>query len=99
MNIDSTPQHFICVPWKLVINTASSHLCYNPFRTAVPYHMWGQTTQILSSLSPKRDCGSKGVNPFRTAVPLRGQITPNNISSSFSPKRDCGSEESRVQRH
>ena len=25
-------------------------------------HMWGQTTQISSSLSPKRDCGSKGVN-------------------------------------
>ena len=31
----------------------------NPFRTAVPF--WGQTTQILSSLSPKRGCGSKGV--------------------------------------
>ena len=35
----------------------------NPFRTAVP--LWGQTTQILSSLSPKRDCGSKGVNDTR----------------------------------
>ena len=32
----------------------------NPFRTAVPF--WGQTTQCLSSLSPKRDCGSKWVN-------------------------------------
>ena len=31
-----------------------------PFRTAVPF--WGQTTQILSSLSPKRDCGYKRVN-------------------------------------
>ena len=32
----------------------------NPFRTAVPF--WGQTTsQISSSLSPKRDFGSKGV--------------------------------------
>ena len=31
----------------------------NPFRTAVPF--WGQTTQTSSSLSPKRDCGSKGV--------------------------------------
>ena len=29
------------------------------FRTTVPF--WGQTTQISSSLSPKRDCGSKGV--------------------------------------
>ena len=27
-------------------------------------HMWGQSTQISSSLSPKRDCGSKGVNPI-----------------------------------
>ena len=36
---------------------------FNPFRTAVS--LWGQTTQISSSLSPKRspkrDCGSKGV--------------------------------------
>ena len=30
-----------------------------PFRTAVPF--WGQTSQISSSLSPKRDCGSKAV--------------------------------------
>ena len=28
-----------------------------PFRTAVP--LWGQTTLISSSLSPKRDCGSQ----------------------------------------
>ena len=32
----------------------------NPFRTAVSIR--GQTTQTLSSLYPKRDCGSKGVN-------------------------------------
>ena len=32
---------------------------FNPFRTAVS--IWGQTTQTSSSLSPKRDCGSKGV--------------------------------------
>ena len=31
----------------------------DPFRTAVPF--WGQTSQISSSLPPKRDCGSKGV--------------------------------------
>ena len=29
-------------------------------RTAVS--LWGQTTQFSSSLSPKRDCGSKGVS-------------------------------------
>ena len=35
----------------------------NPCRAAVPF--WGQTTQILSGLSPKRDCGIKRVNvPF-----------------------------------
>ena len=30
-----------------------------PSRTAVP--LWGQSTQIISTLSPKRDCGSKRV--------------------------------------
>ena len=35
-------------------------LSLNPFRTAVPF--WGQTSQILCSLSPKRDCGNKGAN-------------------------------------
>ena len=34
----------------------------NPFRTAVQSCFYGQTSQIPSSLSPKRDCGSKGVN-------------------------------------
>ena len=32
----------------------------NPFRTAVPF--WGQSSLILSSLSPQRDSGSKRVN-------------------------------------
>ena len=31
----------------------------NPFRTAVPF--WGQSSQFISSLSPKRDCGPKRV--------------------------------------
>ena len=30
-------------------------------------HMWGQTTQTLSSLSPKRDCGSKGVKELHAS--------------------------------
>ena len=34
----------------------------NPFRTAVPF--WEQSTQISSSLSPKRDCGPKRVNTW-----------------------------------
>ena len=29
----------------------------NPFRTAVLF--WGQTTRVVSSLAPKRDCGPK----------------------------------------
>ena len=29
----------------------------NPFSTAVPF--WGQSTHFSSSLSPKRDCGTK----------------------------------------
>ena len=32
----------------------------NPFRTAVSYR--GQTSEFLSSLSPKPDCGPKRVN-------------------------------------
>ena len=34
------------------------------FRTAVP--LWGQITYNLSGLSPKRDCGSKGVKKVHT---------------------------------
>ena len=37
------------------------------FRTAVPF--WGRTTQISSSLSPKRDCGPKGVKHIGPTVP------------------------------
>ena len=47
---------------------------------------WGQT-KILSSLSPKRDCGTKGVN---TAIPLWGRIT--RTLSSLTRKRDGGLE-------
>ena len=72
----------------------------NPFRTAVPF--WGQNSQCSSSLSPKRDCGSKGVNNyktrmipeprelinlFRTASSFSGQTI--QILSSLSPKRGC----------
>ena len=32
---------------------------FNPFSTGVPF--WGKNTLIPSSLSPKRDCGSKRV--------------------------------------
>ena len=46
----------------------------NPSRTAVPF--WGQTTQIPSSLSPKRDCGPKRANPNPgTKRPKNGRET------------------------
>ena len=41
----------------------------NPFSTGVPF--LGQTSQIPSSLSPKRDCGSKRVNPDRAKTQCR----------------------------
>ena len=41
-------------------HTSKTRSRLDPFRTAVPF--WGQTTQISSSLSPKRGCGSKEVN-------------------------------------
>ena len=44
---------------------------FNPFRTAVP--IWTQTSQILNTLSPKRDCGPKRVKTIRfKALELRG---------------------------
>ena len=36
------------------------HIHVNPFRTAVPF--WGQTSQISTSVSPKRDSDSRRVN-------------------------------------
>ena len=54
------------IAWPKYTNTsfcetrlASRRFWVNPFRTAVPFR--GQTTPISSSLSPKRDGGSKGV--------------------------------------
>ena len=45
------------------VNCAIGAFCVNPFRTAVPF--WGQPSQILSTLSPKRDCGSKRVKTMK----------------------------------
>ena len=54
----------------------------NPFRTAVPF--WGQTSQISSSLSPKRDCGSKR----QITTPLVNyycQLPDHNTCASAQP--------------
>ena len=50
----------VCVFFTVSFFFLPGAININPFRTAVPF--WGQTSLISSSLSPKRDCGSKGVN-------------------------------------
>ena len=49
----------------------------NPFRTAVPF--WGQSTWSLTGLSPKWDCGSKGVNidPLQQYVVSSSKVCAN----------------------
>ena len=53
----------------------------NPFRTAVPF--WGHSIQTSSSLSPKRDCGSKRVNitMFLFVVAHRHSVRETQSSS------------------
>ena len=54
-----------------------------PFRTAVSF--WGQTSQVPSTLSPKRDCGSKRVNSdmpvLLISVGPPARITPRESRS------------------
>ena len=49
-----------------------------PFSTAVPF--LEQTTQISSSLSPKRDCASKRVEEF---VPKNGTAGPKRVDRTY----------------
>ena len=42
--------------------SSSAAVLWGPFRTAVLF--WGHTSQFVSSLSPKRDCGSYTVNTW-----------------------------------
>ena len=70
----------------------------NPFRTAVP--LWGQTTQISSSLSPKRDCGSKRVKSrwqSRIMIIIRSQGKPQKGASSI-PTPICTPQKNKVAR-
>ena len=71
-------------------------------------HMWGQNTLIMSSLSPKRDWGSKRVKStlisFRVAVPCWGRNTCH--WSDLPPhmgvrcyKRACGCAQEEGCRH
>ena len=54
---------------------------FNPFRTAVPF--LGQTSQNSSSLSPKRDCGSKGVKPILFLLDMTYRINCAAINSHY----------------
>ena len=49
-----------CFAASTAIFCLFSVMLFYPFRTAVSF--WGQTSQILSNLSPERDCGPKRVN-------------------------------------
>ena len=52
--------------WLIALKLALSLLAISGlalFRTAVPF--WGQPTQMMSSLSPNRDCGTVRVNAKR----------------------------------
>ena len=54
----------------------------NPFRTAVPF--WGQTTQISSSVSPKRDSGSKRVKACSISYDCQSHHLYSYSSSSIN---------------
>ena len=56
----------------------------NPFRAAVPF--WGQTSHISSSLSPKRDCGSKGVSKMLPDSVLTQRKKKQQLSLSGNNK-------------
>ena len=62
---------------------------FHPFMTAVP--LWGQSTQISSSLSPKRDCGSKGVkNDLRSRKVFCPQAATATRAARPSATPLCG---------
>ena len=85
---------FIPIPYSRLCASCTlggeNMVCINPFRTAVPF--WGQTTQIPSKLSPKRDCGPKRVHG-KTIPYLNGHSDPRehvkhekyNMTTSFLP--------------
>ena len=76
---ESTPRH------KWVPGIFNPYLSL--FRTAVP--LWGHTTQISSSLSSKRDCGSKRVKPLRTSLGEK-KAFKNDDCSYIRSLRDRG---------
>ena len=68
--------------------------CYDMYCTSIALrltlfglqsHMWGQTTQILRSLSPKRDCSAK----TRSARPSRSTIIYPKFLTHVSSRKKC----------
>ena len=62
--------------------------CVNPFRTTVSF--WGQSTQTLSSMPPRRGCGCKGVKTgweFAGCHRLWGQIGVYRLRSGQRGRR------------
>ena len=90
----------ICIPvttWILYWIFIYSNTVWYQYKKAVGWlainrlvglqsHVWGQSTQIPSSLSPKRDCSPKRVElftintPFRAAVPSRERTIAHDHS-------------------
>ena len=77
----------------------SLRVVFNPFRTAGPF--WGQTTQILSYLSPKRDFGPERVedkiNSYRYSSYLL--FWQQNIGKSWDKKNKTLSSAFHRQTH
>ena len=59
----STTFNGTCMDITTRKDTRRMYSIFNPFSTVVPF--WGETTQILSSLSPKRYCGTNWVKKRR----------------------------------
>ena len=83
----------VCATLQYVVRSPinSMYCGLNPLRTAVPF--WGQTSQIIGSLSPKRDCGpirvKAKVGPFYkyNARDKKNALGKTTTTSSFASKK------------
>ena len=67
------------MPRQIGVHTHLRCVCVlhiNPFRLGLESPFRGQFTEISSSLSPKRDCGSKRVKPFFLPVDIQHNQSP-----------------------
>ena len=68
----------------------------HPFRTAVPF--WGQTTQISSRLSIKRDSGSKGINKLNHVTAAKEKTNRRTQRDTQRREQGRGNEEIEANR-